>query len=72
MSDDVEAIRKRLTFVEQCFLTEGRIRAAWPFEAKARDRLVSKGLIRKRWFSYRFTPLGERVRQSLLSSPVKE
>lgn len=61
----VGEIAGRLTFIEQCFLSEGRIRMAYPFEVQARDRLIARGLVTKRWFSYRWTPLGLAVRNHL-------
>lgn len=68
MTDPTEIARVAagLTFIEQCFLSEGRIRMAFPFEVQARDRLMSKGLVEKRWFSYRFTPLARAVRDHIL------
>jgi len=68
----IAEIAKGLTFIEQCFLREGRVRMSYPFEVKARDRLVSRGLVRKRWFGYRFTPLGHVVRASLAQSKGEE
>lgn len=68
MTDTLVELAGKLTFIEQCFLHEGRVRMAYPFEVKARDRLVAKGLVRKSWFSYRFTPLGLALRDHLLSN----
>jgi len=58
----IAEIAKGLTYIEQCFLHEGRVRMSYPFQVQARDRLVSRGLVRKRWFGYRFTPLGLALR----------
>lgn len=70
-AERVEEVAKRLTFIEQCFLCEGKVRMAWPFEVQARDRLIQRGLVRKRWWGYRFTPLGLAVRAHLLAKEVR-
>lgn len=70
MSDDVEAIARSLTKAQRNALTGKRPLQYGSGMWSLRNALRRKGILEG--FGAQYSPLGLRIRQSLLSSPVKE